>query len=164
MSIVSNIANYGGRQPSNTQNIKQFFVSENYNVWINKKLPSGLFVITPINKKMPVYIDNNLYVTGSIYNTSDFILKENITSLSPDTNNLFDSLIPVEYNFTADIKKKKHYGFIAQEVETLFPNLVNDNNLGYKSINYIELIPILINKIHTIQNEIKKLKDKFEDK
>ena len=74
MSLVSNVANYGGRQPSNTQNIKQFFVSENYNVWINKKLPSGLSVITPINKKMPVYIDNNLYVTGSIYNTSDFIL------------------------------------------------------------------------------------------
>lgn len=164
MSLVSNIANYGGRQPSNTQNIKQFFVSENYNVWITKKLPMGLSVITPINKKMPVYIDNNLYVTGSIYNTSDFTLKENITSLSPDTNKLFDSLTPVEYNFTADIKKKKHYGFIAQEVEKLFPNLVNDNNLGYKSINYIELIPILINKINSIQNEINKLKEKIEDK
>jgi len=163
MSLVSNVANYGGRQPSNTQNIKQFVISENYNVWINKKLPSGLSVITPINKNMPVYIDNNLYVTGSIYNTSDFILKENISSLSPDTNNLFDSLIPVEYNFTADIKKKKHYGFIAQEVEKLFPNLVNDNNLGYKSINYIELIPILINKINSIQNEINKMKDKIED-
>ena len=161
MSLYNNVANYSGRQPGITQNIKQFVNSENYNLWIIKKI-SGLSVITPVNNKIPVYIDNDLYVTGVIYNPSDVTFKENIHSLSLETNNLFNSLRPVEFNFKSDINKKKHYGFIAQEVENIYPNLVN-NNLGYKSINYIELIPILFNKINMMQNEINELNKKYND-
>ena len=41
MSIISTVANYGGRQPSNNQNIKQFVVSPtvSHSDWIfSKKL------------------------------------------------------------------------------------------------------------------------------
>jgi hypothetical protein len=38
--IYSNVANYGGRQPDNYQNIKQFWVSDDISVpWIFQKSP-----------------------------------------------------------------------------------------------------------------------------
>jgi hypothetical protein len=56
------------------------------------------------------------------------------------------------------MKKTSHYGFLAQDVEKLYPTLVNDNVLGYKTVNYIEFIPLLVSKIQDMQNEIDKLK------
>ena len=53
-----------------------------------------------------------------------------------------------------------HYGFIAQDLETSFPDLVKNNN-SYKSINYIELIPIIVAKMKKMQSEIDELKSQI---
>lgn len=52
----------------------------------------------------------------------------------------------------------KNYGLIAQAVESIYPDLVQTNNNGYKSVNYIGLIPILVNAINELSAEIDKLK------
>jgi hypothetical protein len=157
MSLIGSVANYGGRQPSNTQHIKQFVISgTNAVVWIYKKLTSGLKIITPNDNKNPVLIDNDLYVNGSIYNPSDINLKRNIVPISENKKNFLADLEPVEFEFKDD--NKKHYGFIAQDMELLYPELVNKNNIGYKTINYIELIPLLLSKIKDMQKEIDNLK------
>jgi hypothetical protein len=54
---------------------------------------------------------------------------------------------------------KKHYGFIAQDIEKIYPELVNNNEVGYKTVNYIELIPLLLSKIKDMQKEIDNLKE-----
>ena len=67
MSLSSSVANYGGKHPSNAQNIKQFVTSSSSgqsNWTFSKK--SGTMSITPVTNKMPVVIDNDLYVTGNI--------------------------------------------------------------------------------------------------
>lgn len=162
MSLIGTVANYGGRQPNNTTNIKQFVVSGGGDaIWIYKKLPTGLKVQTPANKNSPIYIDNDLFVNGSIFNTSDLILKENIISLSDAKLDDLFNLNPVKYYFKSDISKKTHYGFVAQEVEKIFPELVKDSILGYKTVNYIELIPMIVFKMKTMQNEIIELKEKI---
>ena len=158
MSLIGTVANYGGRQPSNNQNIKQFVISgANAIVWIYKKLASGLKIITPSDNKNPVLIDNDLYVNGSIYNPSDINLKKNIEPISENKKKLLAELEPVEFEFKNN--DKKHYGFIAQDIELLYPELVNKNDIGYKTINYIELIPILLSKIKDMQKEIDNLKE-----
>lgn len=159
MSLIGTVANYGGRQPDNVQSIKQFVVGvDNYAVWIYKKLPSGLKVQTPANNKTPIYVNNDLYVTGSIFNTSDVSLKENIVELSSNYERNLLRLCPVKYSFKSDINKKLHFGFIAQDVEKIFPNLVRNDVLGDKSVNYLELIPIIIAKMQTMQQELDELK------
>jgi hypothetical protein len=70
------------------------------------------------------------------------------------------NLKAVEYSFKADSTHQLHYGFIAQDVEKLYPELVKTSALGYKTVNYVEFIPILISKMQDMQREIDELKAK----
>jgi hypothetical protein len=159
MSNYGSIANYGGRQPDNFQNTKQFVNGNGvYANWIFKKQTNGLIVQTPVNKTIPVYINSDLYVNGSIYNTSDALLKDNIVQLSQAKIDNLLELNPITYTFKHDLNKHLHIGFLAQDVEKLYPELVQTGNSGYKTINYIEIIPLLVSKIKTMQNEIDTLK------
>lgn len=53
---------------------------------------------------------------------------------------------------------KRHYGLDAEELEEVFPDLVYDNEDGTKSINYVEMVPILVQAINELKSEIDVLK------
>jgi hypothetical protein len=164
MSLISTVANYGGKQPSYTQNIKQFVVSPTVSQadWVFSKVSTnGQIYITPANKIKSVYIYTDLYVNGSIYNTSDKNHKEDIEVISDSKIEKILDLEPVEYKLKNDAKKKKHYGLIAQDVEELFPELISDSNLGFKTVNYMELIPLLLLKMKNMQKEIDDLREQI---
>ena len=88
------------------------------------------------------------------------------------TNDFCDNILkitPKKYNFINDENKKERYGIIAQELEEFFPNLVTnseiinaeaeaDADIKIKTVNYLELIPIMIAKMKVMQNEIDELK------
>jgi hypothetical protein len=159
MSIVSTSANYGGRVDTQQGNIKQFIVSPNLANWVYKKLDNGLVVQSPAAQRYPVLITSDLIITGSLYNTSDERLKENINVINDESiDNLF-TLNPIIFSYKSDCKKKIHYGVLAQDVEKKLPELVENNNIsGYKTVNYQELIPIMLAKMKKMQNEIDELK------
>ena len=48
---------------------------------------------------------------------------------------------------------REHYGFVAQEVEAVLPELVTKNNEGIKSVNYVEVTPLLINALQQLNAE-----------
>ena len=70
-------------------------------------------------------------------------------------------IISFEFNFKSDESQKKHFGFIAQDMEKIFPDLVSDEQMGYKTVNYIELIPLMLSKMKQMQTEIDSLKEKL---
>ena len=158
--LYSSTPNYGGRQGDNVQNIKQF-VSSGYGAvtWVYKNF-SNTTVITPADQTKTVLIPKDLIVLGSINNPSDNILKENIETI--DSTDLL-KLNPVKFQFKNDNKHKNHFGLIAQELETVYPELVSNNSIGFKTVNYIELIPILISQIKTMQKDIDTLKDELNE-
>jgi hypothetical protein len=161
MSIISTSANYGGKISDYQQNIKQFVVSgPSEAIWIYKRLPDGLVVQTPANQKIPVLISSDLIVTGSLYNTSDIRLKENITEISTAKMDDLFTLNPVVFSYKNDKTKKTHYGVLAQDVEKVFPELVEDNMSGYKTVNYQELLPLMLAKMKNMQEQINELKEK----
>jgi hypothetical protein len=165
MSIISTVANYGGKQPTNTQDIKQFVVSPTVSQaeWIFSKISTnGEIYITPVNRTKSVYIYKDLYVNGSIYNTSDKNHKEEIEPISDSKIEKLLDLEPVEYKLKTDTKRKKHYGLIAQDVEEVYPELISDSNLGFKTVNYMELIPLLLLKMKNMQKEIDELKEQIK--
>jgi hypothetical protein len=159
MSIISTSANYGGKINDFQQNIKQFVVSgQSDSVWIYKRLPDGLLVQTPANQKLPILVTSDLIVTGSLYNTSDIRLKENITEISTSKMDDLFTINPVIYNYIEGGPGKIHYGVLAQDVEKVFPELVEHNMSGYKTVNYLELLPLMLAKMKNMQQQIDELK------
>jgi hypothetical protein len=160
MSIISTAANYGGKICDYQQNIKQFVVSgPSQAIWVYKRLPDGLLVQTPVNQKIPILITSDLVITGSLYNTSDVRLKENITEISTAKMNDLFTLNPLVFNYKNDKTKKIHYGFLAQDIEKVFPELVEDNMSGYKTVNYQEFVPLMLAKMKNMQEQIDELKE-----
>ena len=164
MSLLSTTSNYGGRQPSNTTYIKQFVTGVNNLVtWVyNSTSVPNQKTITPSDPAASVLVQNDLIVFGNINTPSDASIKENIVDLDPDFCNKIMELEPKQYNYI-DKSEKTHYGFIAQDLESLFPNLINEfktdeNEPSIKTINYLELIPLLLLKIQSMQKDIVELK------
>jgi hypothetical protein len=159
MSIVSTTANYGGRVDTQQGNIKQFVSSSTLASWIYKKITNGLLIQTPSASKIPVLITSDLIVTGSIYNTSDERLKENISSINKEKIDGLFTLNPILFNYKSESSINKHFGVLAQDVEKVFPELVKNNNIsGYKTVNYQEFIPIMLAKMKQMQDEIDEIK------
>jgi hypothetical protein len=164
MALVSTVANYGGKQPDNSQNIKQFIFGVGSQViWVFKRLPNGLTVQTPADRFKPVLINSDLYVNGSIFNPSDINLKKNIEPITNDKSNSIINLEPVEFNYKDDKLQRKHLGFIAQDVEKIYPELVTGGENDVKSINYVEFIPLLVLKIQNQQKEIDELREQINE-
>ena len=88
----------------------------------------------------------NIAVNDGVVHTLDRRLKKSITDLDASLAKAL-GLQAVNY-FWKDTEKKSDFqiGVNAQELEAIFPELVN-NDLEYKSGNYIELIPLLIEAI-----------------
>jgi len=68
-----------------------------------------------------------------------------------------------------EVSTDEQFGFIAQEVEKVLPNLVMTDHEGYKAVNYVGLIPVLTegikdqqNLIDVQQDEINQLKESDE--
>ena len=84
-------------------------------------------------------------------------LKKDIQVVDREKIDKLIDLNPISFQFKNDIRSKKHFGFIAQDIEKIYPELVKDSEMGYKTVNYIELIPILVSKIQLMDKEIKEL-------
>ena len=107
-----------------------------------------------------IYV-NNIYATGTVsalsFNaTSDYRIKENIKQL--DNEFKVDYLNPVSY--VNKRTNKQDIGLIAHELQEHYPQLVNGEKDGreLQSINYIGLIPVLINEMKNMKKEIENLK------
>lgn len=159
--IFSDVNNYGGRQPDNTSYIKQFVTSFGpVASWIYKRI-NNIVYITPQDKTKNVLIEKDLIVNGAIINPSDKKIKENIEEFNNVTFNNVTKLTPKSYNYINDETQKLHFGFIAQELEIFFPELVTKsvaNDSEIMGINYIELIPIMVGKMKLMDQEIQELK------
>ena len=55
---------------------------------------------------------------------------------------------------------KRHYGLDVEELEDVFPDLVYENEGGSKSINYVEMVPILVQAINELSAKVAALEGK----
>ncbi|MEM5867849.1 MAG: tail fiber domain-containing protein, partial [Candidatus Aenigmatarchaeota archaeon] len=94
------------------------------------------------------------------YYISDLRLKTNIQPIENALPRLL-TLNGVSYETIYD--GTRSLGLIAQEVEKVFPEVVNtDKETGLKWIDYGKLVPVLIEAIKEQQREIEKLKAEIE--
>jgi hypothetical protein len=120
----------------------------------------GLVVGVPAGQTV-VYalgIYGSAYATGSFISASDRRLKRNIVNL-PNTLEKTLSLRPVTFDWIDPEQSKtqgKQIGFIAQEVEELFPELVKTDATGLKAMDYSKLSVIIIQAFKEQQQIITK--------
>ena len=99
---------------------------------------------------------------AGVFSSSDRRLKENIEVLQSSLFKI-NQLSGYTYNYISDSEKTKKLGVIAQELETVFPELVNTDKKGFKMVNYQGLIPVLIQAIKEQQQLISELQSKLDD-
>jgi hypothetical protein len=172
------IINVGIKQVVGAQPSQNFWalVSSNSNATISGS--SGTTTVaTPYVSSVTsnVYIPSNLYVGGTIYGTvvapSDITVKENVESLElfdPKINEKLMSLDPKSYSYIHDENHYQHFGFIAQDVEKVFPSLIYEHydplvEKNIKAVNYVEMIPLLLLKIKDQEKEMNRLKEKVKE-
>ena len=76
------------------------------------------------NNQNRISISNSGTLSGDLNDTSDENLKENIVAISDGAIANIKKLRPVNFDWKDSEKAKNQSGFIAQEVKTIFPNLV----------------------------------------
>jgi len=149
---------------------------------INISYNSGLIDVTDddvIKLKRKVTISNvgvaplaldvagNIGATGFVraggdviaFYSSDKNLKTNIKKLENNLSKI-DSIEGVEFDW-----QEGHYldghdvGLIAQDVQNILPEAVTRREDGYLGVNYIKIIPLLVNCIKELKEEINILKN-----
>jgi hypothetical protein len=80
---------------------------------------------------------------------SDARLKRNVQPLSDSPDKLL-ALSGVSYEWKEG-KPGTHYGFIAQDVEGILPDIVETDDRGYKSVDYMAVIPFIVETIKALE-------------
>ena len=134
------------------------------------------------------YVNGTLTATN-VVTPSDIRLKTNITNIS-NTGQTLENLMKINvlsYNYKkrevpeaerdtiqeatlrafnkkseADAKER-HFGVSAQELQEIFPELVKEGQDGYLGVNYVELVPILIQAIQELKAEVEELRNPSEN-
>jgi hypothetical protein len=105
---------------------------------------------------------NNLWFSGTSSSGSDRRIKKNILPLENSLAKI-RQLTGVYFEYIAG---GSSLGFIAQEVEPLFPDLISEGSNGYLGVNYggmvapiVEALKTLADKLEDLQTQINALKN-----
>ena len=116
----------------------------------------GIGIAAPTQK---LHVVGNICYTGSIAACSDQRYKTNITPIeNPLSKVLLLQGVNYDWRITdypeMNFSNKSQVGFIAQDLEKIFPELVITDLNGYKSIYYSRLTPVLVETIKEQQQQI----------
>jgi hypothetical protein len=111
--------------------------------------------------------NGNLTISGSLTQNSDARLKKDISPITDPLETLHQ-IGGYRYHWKSDDRDNKmHYGLLAQQVQEVAPHLVSADEEGTLSVNYIELIPLLLEGMKAQQKRIEELErkiNKYESK
>jgi hypothetical protein len=114
-----------------------------------------------------VIVGGNLTYSGSLIHSSDARFKENVSTLDGALDGVL-RLRGVTFDWRRDEFPRRNFpagpsiGFVAQEVETVFPSLVSTDSNGYEGVDYAGLTPILVEAIKAQQRKIDELTERLE--
>jgi hypothetical protein len=92
---------------------------------------------------------------------SDKTIKNSIEELSAEeTHQKVLQLQGVTYKLNKEDDDRQHIGFIAQEVEQVFPEFVKQGDI--KSVNYSQMVAVLLESIKHQNNVIKTLEERIK--
>lgn len=141
----------------------------NGNVGIGTAAPSSKLEVCG-NTRIIGTLNVSSTVTSSsgITCPSDIRYKKNITSIENPLQKLM-RVNGVHYYWKTNefpemnFNDRQQTGFIAQDLEKVFPEMVFTDNAGYKSVDYSRITPLLVETIKEQQKEIIQLMQRMEE-
>jgi len=131
------------------------YLTDHFKLYANQQ---GRFYVQNVSTSSGVYL---AYNANSWTSASDERIKENIVELEnvlPKISNLR----AVKYNFIEDEENTTKIGFIAQDWQTDFSEVVSDSIPEELGMNYTETIPVLLKAIQEQQTIIDDLTARIE--
>ena len=147
--------------------------------WTAGALGSESDIVTTanFNSTRPSIATFNTISGSNIHSTGTITAEGDIVAYASSDERLKDEIIPISnpiekinsiggYSFVwnnekQNIYKGKDYGVIAQEIENILPELVDNRKDGYKAVKYDRLVSLLIEGIKELSSEVKELKEKI---
>ena len=139
-------------------------------------LKAGVFQTTPL-----AYYDDYNGGYSFIFNSdiaslgfdtvSDRRMKKDIKDLGSTLDDI-SQLSGVSFKYINDgsfqslarADDRTRFGVIAQDVEKVYPELVSTDKDGYKKVDYIGLIPVLLNAVNELQGKLASLEAELQGK
>ena len=124
----------------------QFLIRATGGVGINTNDPSGF----------ALKVNGSVAGVGDFVNLSDARYKQNVVTF-PNALEAIHSLRGVTFDWKRNDFPNMHFaegrqiGFIAQELETVLPELVTTDSNGYKSVAYANVVPVLVEAVKTLK-------------
>jgi hypothetical protein len=109
---------------------------------------------------------SELRVTGVIRGCSDIIafyssdkrLKDNVNKIV-NSKEVVKGLTGYSFDWKEEADREgKDFGVMAQDVEKVLPELVHERPDGFKSVDYVKIIPYLIEEVKRLDAEVEELK------
>jgi hypothetical protein len=170
LASATNYVAIQGRTPNNTTAtvIQASSVTSGSTSWYAFVAQSGNGSTITTNT-MFIYGNGNVVNQNNSYGAiSDIKLKENIVDATPKLDDILKLKVR-NFNFINDEAKSKQIGFVAQEIEEIFPTIIEEtpdrdldnNDLGTitKSVKTTVLIPILVKAIQELNAKITSLEE-----
>jgi hypothetical protein len=109
--------------------------------------------------------NGHLTVKGTIQGCNDIIafyssdknLKEDLNKI--DSQTIVKGLTGYKFNWKEEAQREgTDLGIMAQDAAEVVPEIVHKRDDGYLAVDYIKLIPVLIEEVNRLSSEIEKLK------
>jgi hypothetical protein len=136
------------------------------NVGIGTTTPSERLEVCGNAKVVGQIIANSSNLSAGVTCSSDIRYKKDITPLTNSLNNVMQLRGVYYFWKTKEFPEKqfpdaRQIGFIAQELEKVYPEVVFTDKDGYKSVDYSRLTPILVEAIKEQQKIIQKQQEEI---
>lgn len=137
------------RSRPNARTVERFDndVVDSTTKWVSANVPTSASLLAAVPKE----------AWSSRWTYSDITLKKDIADVDKTDSDKFSKLKPKKYrwkNAPPEDANREYYGFIAQEVQPLYPNMVNKAKDGKLSMDYQQLVPLLVDRVNALQKQV----------
>jgi hypothetical protein len=107
----------------------------------------------------------DVYVGGTLTSSSDIRLKENVRTLRSELGSrvvdTIDNIRTIKFSYINDPDSTQNIGFIAQDFEANYPELLRKPQNGYYTLDYQKITVLLMESVKELKHEIDDLKSKL---
>ena len=125
----------------------------------------GTTPITPVmHNSFHVGCYNGLHCYGDVvsFAASDERLKDNISAINDPLDKVMSlDAVQFDWNSNQETHVGHDIGLIAQQVESVAPEIVSERMDGYKGVKYEKVVPLLVGAIKEQQKRIDSLEEKI---